>query len=85
MTIPKQLSLDILKNSCSKNYENFTGKHQYRGFFFQQNFYFLLRIFTAIQKKNPFKTNNKNTSYIKQLLKLPLLKHTHTHTHKITK
>ena len=38
--------------------------------------FFPLRIFTANTKKT-FKSSNKNKNYINQLLKLPLLKHTH--------
>ena len=48
-------------------------------FFVNRNFFFLLRIFTTIQKT--FKSNNKNNNYINHSLKLPLLKHTHTQTH----
>ena len=48
-------------------------------FFVNRNFFFLLRIFTTIQKT--FKSNNKDNNYINHSLKLPLLKHTHTNTH----
>ena len=38
---------------------------------------FLISFFLQ-QHKNAVKSNNKNNNYINQLLRLPLLKHTHT-------
>ena len=45
----------------------------FNNFFFYFNFFF-----TTIRKYN--KSNNKKNNYINQLLRLPLLKYTHTHT-----
>ena len=49
--------------------------------FFLTKFFFLLRVFTAIQKKKNIYQLQLHNNYINQLLKLLLLKHTHTHTH----
>ena len=46
-------------------------------FFFFKSIFFLLNFFLQ-QHKNIIKSNNKKNNYINQLLRLPLLKYTHT-------
>ena len=46
-------------------------------FFFSINF-FPFNFFFLQQHQNIIKSNNKNNNYMNQLLRLPLLKYTHT-------